>query len=413
MAIAIPKIRARARGSVPARLAAAAAALALAAGCSAPTHSGTIPAFVPPPVPVAEPRQATMDKTVNLVVWEGYAEPAWTEDFQSLTGCRVNAKVVDSSDEMLALVKTGKYDVVSASGDASLRMIASGDVAPIDLARVPNYKDIYQDMKNKPWDSVEIPNTVPKQYTPYGVPHGRGANVLIYNKDEVKPAPTSWSVVYDAHSPYKGHITYYDSPISIADAAMYLKSAQPALGIDNPYELTKGQLAAVVNLLEAQRPILSKYWTDAAVEQRDFTVGTSVVGPGWQLVENNLKAAHPEFVSTIPQEGATGWSDTWMITSTAQHVNCAYSWINYAVSPRVNAQIAEYFGEAPANAKACEYTKDMNFCNQYRAADTAYWNDIYMWTTPTAQCSDVTGGSKVCTTYSDWVDAWNRIKQSS
>jgi putative spermidine/putrescine transport system substrate-binding protein len=413
MAIAIPKIRARARGSVPARLAAAVAALTLAAGCSAPTHSGTVPAFAPPPVPTAEPHQATMDQSVNLVVWEGYAEPQWTAKFQQQTGCHVNATVADSSDEMLALVKTGKYDAVSASGDASLRMIASGDVAPIDLTRVPNSRDIYPDMMNRPWDSVEVPGSVPKQYVPYGVPHGRGANELVYNTKVVVPAPTSWSVIYDPNSKYKGHVTYYDSPISIADAAMYLKSAQPGLQIDNPYELTKGQLQAVVNLLEAQRPILSKYWTDAAVEQRDFTVGTSVVGPAWQLVVNNLQAGHSDFAVANTAEGETGWSDTWMITSSAAHVNCAYAWINYAVSPQVNAQIAEYFGEAPANAKACEYTKNVDFCNLYHAADTDFWNKIYMWTTPTAQCGDDTDSTKVCTTYSDWVDAWNQIKQSS
>jgi putative spermidine/putrescine transport system substrate-binding protein len=412
MAIAIPKIRARARGPLPARLAAAVAALTLAAGCGAPVHSGRIPAFVPPPVAVAEPRQATMEQTVNLVVWEGYAEPQWVTKFEAQTGCHVNATVADSSDEMLALVKTGQYDVVSASGDASLRMISSGDVAPVDLARVPNYRDVYPDLKNKPWNSVEVRGSNPKQYTAYGVPHGRGANVLVYNKDEVTPAPTSWNVIYDPDSKYKGHITYYDSPISIADAALYLKSAEPGLQIVNPYELDTAQLDAVVKLLEAQRPLLSKYWSDATVEQRDFAVGTSVVGPSWQLVVNNLNhGTHPEYTSTIPSEGATGWSDTWMITASAQHVNCAYSWINYAVSPSVNATIAEYFGEAPANAKACEYTKDVDFCNTYHAADTAYWNKIYMWTTPTAQCG--MDSTQVCTTYSDWVDAWNRIKQSS
>jgi putative spermidine/putrescine transport system substrate-binding protein len=411
MAIAIAKIRAFPRGSVPARLAVAATALTLAAACSAPTHSARIPDFVPPPVASAEPQQAVMEQSVNVVVWDGYAEPQWTGKFERLTGCKVNATVADSSDEMLALVKTGQYDAVSASGDASLRMIASGDVAPVDLARVPNYRDIYDDLKNKPWNSVEVRNSNPPKYVAYGVPHGRGANVLVYNSHVVKPAPTSWSSIYDPNSPYKGHVTYYDSPISIADAAMYLKAAEPGLQIGNPYELDSAQLDAVVKLLEAQRPLLSKYWSDASVEQRDFAVGTSLIGPSWQLVVNNLKAGHPEYQSVIPAEGATGWSDTWMITSTAQHVNCAYAWINYAVSPPVNAEIAEYFGEAPSNAKACEYTKDPNFCNVYHAADTAYWDKIYMWTTPTAQCG--LDSTKVCTTYSDWVDAWNRIKQSS
>jgi putative spermidine/putrescine transport system substrate-binding protein len=173
---------------------------------------------------------------VNVVAWAGYAENGsndpkvdWVTGFEKQTGCKVNVKVGATSDDMVALMKTGEYDVVSASGDASLRLIYGGDVAPVNTALVPNYSDIFAGLKNQQWNSVDG--------IAYGIPHGRGANLLVYRTDIVKPAPTSWGAVFDANSPYKGKITAYDSPIYIADAALYLMKTQPALGIKYPYSL--------------------------------------------------------------------------------------------------------------------------------------------------------------------------------
>mgnify|MGYP003336542705 FL=1 len=142
---------------------------------------------------------------VNIVAWAGYVENGsndpnynWVSDFEKETGCKVNVKVGASSDEMVALMKTGEYDVVSASGDASLRLIYGGDVAPVNTDLVPNYADIFSNLKMQPWNSVDG--------VAYGIPHGRGANLLAYRTDIVKPAPTSWGAVFDTNSPYKGKI---------------------------------------------------------------------------------------------------------------------------------------------------------------------------------------------------------------
>ena len=143
---------------------------------------------------------------------------------------------------------------MSASGDASVRMIAGGDVAPIDTAILTNYDDIVPLLKNQPYNSVNGQM--------YGVPHGWGANLLQCRTDKVDPAPDSWSVVFDENSPYKGKITAYDDPIYIADAALYLKATQPDLEITNPYELDQKQFDAAVALLKKQRPIIGEYWSD-------------------------------------------------------------------------------------------------------------------------------------------------------
>ena len=384
------------------RLAAVGAALIMVSACTSSGSGAGMGAFVAPPIAVAEPGPA-LEKQLNLVVWDGYAEAAWTDEFVKETGCKVHAQVAGSSDEMVALVKSGQYDVVSASGDASLRMIASGDVAPVDVSRVPNYKDIYPSLKLKSWNSV---NNVP-----YGIPHGRGANVLLYNKDKVKPEPSSWSAVYDPASPYAGKITAYDSPISIADAALYLMSARTDLNIKNPYALDRTQFDAAVALLKKQHALVKSYWSDASLEQQDFQNGVELLGTSWQVVLNRAKSAGATNLATkVPAEGATGWADTWMITSAAKNPGCAYKWLDFIVSPKINAEVAESYGEAPANSLACGKTSDPTFCTQYHADEASYWDRIYSWTTPTEPCLD--GSDRVCVPYNDWVTAWNEIKQS-
>jgi putative spermidine/putrescine transport system substrate-binding protein len=322
--------------------------------------------------------------------------------FEKATGCQVNVKTAPTSDDMVNLMKTGQYDVVSASGDASLRLIASGDVEPVNTDLVPNYADVFDGLKMKPWNSV---NGVA-----YGIPHGRGANLLMYNTDVVKPAPTSWGAVFDPASPYKGKVTAYDSPIYIADAALYLMKTKPELGIKNPYALDDKQFNAAIDLLKTQNTIIGEYWSDYLKAQQAFDTGDTVLGTTWQIIANYVQADKKVKVQAVlPSEGATGWSDTWMVATKSKHKTCAYKWMDWIISPKVNAQVAEYFGEAPSNRKSCAETADKNFCATFHADDEAYFDQVWYWTTPITQCLD--GRTKVtCKDYGDWTTAWQEIK---
>ena len=356
------------------------------------------------------PMQKSVGKgegALNIVVWAGYAENGstdkavdWVNPFTKATGCKVNAKTAGTSDEMVSLMKSGGYDGVSASGDASLRLIYGGQVAPVNTSLVSNYKDISQFLKNQKWNSVNG--------TMYGIPHGWGANVLAYNSAKVKK-PTSWSVVFDPKSQYAGKITAYDSPIYIADAAMYLMSTNPGLGIKNPYSLDQKQLDAATALLKGQKKNVGEYWSDYTKSVQSFESGNTLLGSSWQVIANIINGDKKVKVdSVVPKEGATGWSDTWMISAKAKHPNCMYQWMNWIASPKVNAQVAEWFGEAPSNQLACAQTADKTFCDTYHAKDAAYASKIWYWTTPTADCLD--GRGKVCTDYAKWTQAWTSIK---
>jgi putative spermidine/putrescine transport system substrate-binding protein len=344
---------------------------------------------------------------VDLIAWAGYVENGstdptvdWVTPFEDKTGCKVNVKIGNTSDEMVTLMRTGNYDGVSASGDATRRLIEAGDVAPVNTDLVPNYADVFDALKNQPHNSVDGQM--------YGIPHGRGANLLMWRTDKVKPAPDSWSAVFDPNSPYKGKVTAYDSPIYIADAALYLKATQPDLGIDNVYELDDKQFNAAVALLKEQRNLVGEYWSDYTKEQAAFAGGDSVIGTTWQVITNLLTADKVPVKAILPKEGSTGWSDTWMISSTAKHPNCMYMWMNHIVSPKANAQVAEWFGEAPANRKSCALTAVKDHCAIFHADDEQYFSRVAYWNTPQADCGDDRGDT--CKDYSQWVQAWTEIK---
>ncbi|MET9450158.1 ABC transporter substrate-binding protein [Streptomyces cinerochromogenes] len=385
-----------------------AAALLLAAACDSSGSGGPSATGLNPPDLKAPTKLGRTEGQVNLIAWAGYVEDGsndpkadWVSGFEKQTGCQVHSKVAASSDEMVKLMKTGEYDAVSASGDASLRLIASGDAAPVNTDLVPNYRDVFSGLKNGAWNSV--------RGTMYGIPHGRGANLLMYNTTKVTPAPTSWSAVFDAASRYKGHVTAYDSPIYIADAALYLKATKPELKIKDPYALDQKQFDAAVALLKQQNANVGEYWSDYLKEVSAFKSGDSVVGTTWQVIANLAASEGAKVKALLPKEGSTGWSDTWMVSARAKHPNCAYKWLDWIVSPKVNAQVAEYFGEAPANSRACAETSDKNFCTVYHAADENYWKKIAFWNTPIEQCLD--GRKDVrCVPYAKWVQAWTEIK---
>ncbi|MEU5882796.1 ABC transporter substrate-binding protein [Spirillospora sp. NPDC047279] len=376
--------------------------VATAAACSDGEPKGEAAA---PAIPVQQ-EIGPGEGRLNLVAWAGYAEDGssdravdWVTPFERATGCAVTTKVADTSDSMVALMKTGRYDGVSASGDASLRLIYGGEVAPVNTGLLANYADIAPYLKNQPYNSVKGQM--------YGAPHGYGANLLMYRTDKFPQPPTSWNVVWDEKSPAAGHIAAYDSPIYIADAALYLKTHRPDLGIKDVYALDREQFDASVGLLKKQRPNISQYWHNYLDEVQAFKIGDNHAGTSWQVIANLAKAEKAPVDTTLPTEGATGWSDTWMISSKAQHPNCMYRWMNWITSARVQSQVAQWFGEAPANPKACRFTEP-GFCEDFQVGDAAFYRRIAFWKTPVADCGD--GRGSECVDYDRWARAWTEIK---
>jgi putative spermidine/putrescine transport system substrate-binding protein len=300
---------------------------------------------------------------------------------------------------MVALMNSGKYDGVSASGDSSLRLIYSGAVAPVNTNLLRNYGDVAPYLRNQPYNSVKGQM--------YGMPHGYGANYLAYRTDKITQTPTSWSIVWDQKSQAADHVVDYDSPIYIADAALYLKAHRPDLKITDVYELTQEQFDAAIELLKKQRLNVNQYWSNYLDEIQSFKAADNYAGTSWQVTANLAKTEGAPIATTIPKEGATGWSDTWMISSRAKHPNCMYKWMNWISAPMVQAAVAQWFGEAPANPKACQYAAK-GFCAEFHVGDVGFYRRLAFWKTPVADCGDSRGA--VCVDYSRWTELWSQIK---
>ena len=339
---------------------------------------------------------------VDIVAWPGYIERGdtdpgfdWVTKFEGETGCKVRVKTAGTSDEMVALMNEGGFDLVTASGDASLRMIAGKRVQEINTALVPSWSKVDPRLQNAVWHTVGGKH--------YGVPYQWGGNVLMYNTDTFKTAPTSWSVVFkeqqlpDGKS-NKGRIQAFDGPIYIADAALYLMSTQPELGIKDPYELTEDQYQAALTLLRGQRKIVNRYWHDAFVQMDDFTNEGVVASSSWPFQVNILQSQKQPVASTLPVEGATGWADTTMMHVDAAHPNCAYQWLEHSISNKVQADLAAWFGSVPSVPAACSGNELLGE-NGCKTNGMDNFERIAFWRTPVSKCST----QELCVPYYRWV----------
>ncbi len=359
--------------------------------------------------PVASAYAAS--KEVKIVAWPGYIERGasdkaydWVTGFEKETGCKVTVKTAGTSDEMVSLMNQGGFDLVTASGDASVRLIKGGMVQPIDISKIANYSKVDSRLQNAAWHTLDGKH--------YGVPYQWGPNGLLYNTNVFKKAPTSWSVVFEEQNlpdgkSNKGRVQAYDGAIYIADAALYLKKKEPSLGIKDPYQLNEKQYAAAVALLKKQRPLVGRYWHDAAVQIDDFKNEGVVASSSWSYQANALMADKRPVAYVVPKEGATGWADTTMMHSKSKNVDCAYAWLNHSIDAKVQGDVAAWFGSVPAVPAACKGNELLGKAG-CEANGSKLFGQIAFWKTPVAEC----GGSEACVPYSRWVKDFIAIQGS-
>lgn len=372
------------------RPAATVLAAALLAATTSLTAAATLRQIGPP------------EGVVDIVAWPGYIERGqtdpsfdWVTDFEQRTGCKVRVKTAGTSDEMVALMNEGGFDLVTASGDASLRLIAGKRVQEINTTLVPSWKKVDPRLQNAPWHTVGGKH--------YGVPYQWGSNVLMYNTNVFKSPPESWNVVFEQQAlsdgkSNKGRVQAFDGPIYIADAALYLMSRQPELGIKDPYELTEEQYQAALTLLRGQRKIVNRYWHDPFIQIDDFTNEGVVASSAWPFQVNLLKSKGQPIDSVVPKEGATGWADTTMMHVDAPHPNCAYLWLEHSLNDKLQGDLAAWFGSVPVVLSACKGNTllgpdgcDVNGLGNFER--------IRFWKTPVARCAT----QEQCVPYYRWV----------
>jgi len=346
----------------------------------------------------------TPEGQVNIVAWPGYIERGetdaafdWVTSFEEATGCMVQIKSANTSDEMVALMNEGGFDLVTASGDASLRLVAGNRVQPINLSLIPSWYTVDTRLQNAPWHTVNGVH--------YGVPYQWGPNVLMYNTEVFGDSPpTSWNVVFEEMTlpdgqSNAGRVQAYDGPIHVADAAQYLMAHQPELGITSPYELNADQYAAALDLLRVQRTLTSRYWHDAFIQMDDFRNEGMAASGSWPFQVNLLQADGVPVASTIPEEGVTGWADTTMLHADAANPTCAYLWMEHTLSSNLQADLSVWFGANPVVPTACSDGSGMQTAEGCATNGMNDFDRVQFWTTPVTQCESQTE----CVPYYRWV----------
>ncbi|AXB00129.1 ABC transporter substrate-binding protein [Aeromonas caviae] len=373
-----------------------------------PLTLALIPALLASQVQAAPTTLGKGEGQLNIVAWAGYVERGetdknydWVTGFEKETGCKVNVKTAATSDEMVALMNEGGFDLVTASGDASLRLIAGGKVQALNLALIPSYNKIDPRLQKAPWHTVDGKH--------YGVPYQWGGNILMYNTKVFPKAPDSWSVVFEEQTladgkSNKGRVQAFDGPIHIADAALYLMTHQPALGIKDPYELNEDQYKASLDLLRKQRQLVGRYWHDAFVQIDDFKNEGVVASGSWPFQANTLIADKQPIATTVPKEGVTGWADTSMVHSEAKNLTCAYKWLEHSLNNKLQGDLASWFGSVPVVPAACEGNALLGK-EGCKTNGIDNFDKVHFWRTPVSQCKS----QGTCVPYYRWVSDYIAI----
>ncbi|MFF5259305.1 ABC transporter substrate-binding protein [Actinomadura viridis] len=404
-------MRLRLRAGAPAPVAAAAAlVMVLAGACSGDEDVR----------PVGTVKAASTlgpgEGALALVTLPGYLENGgsdprvdWVTPFQERTGCKVSWKVAKDSQEMADLLQnpSRRYDGVSAPPEVAGRLIANDHVAPVNPDLVEGYKKL----------EPRLRNLLKRDGKVYGVPYVWGSNLIMYDTRAVPGAPSGRSALFDPAQAkrYSGRLIMRDSPLSIAEAALYLRGEDRKLKISDPYALTRKQLDAAAKVLAAQRPHVGAYWETPADAVSAFAGGDAVLGQVWPYQVDVLTRAGKPVQGVAPSGGVTGWMNAWMIGARGEHPSCMYQWLQWTASPDVQQQVAEWSGVAPANPQACTGDRlRAAFCSAYRVGDRDYLDKVIFAYAPSRICG---GGQREdterdCTDYAEWTQAWIKATKS-
>ncbi|MBD3883728.1 ABC transporter substrate-binding protein [Phormidium tenue FACHB-886] len=319
--------------------------------------------------------------TLTAIVWEGYTDPSFAQEYEQQTGCTVKATYAGSSDEMFAKFRASggrNYDIVSASGDITERLYKAGLVQPIDTNKLSHYDSIFSSFQRGDWNTFDG--------KPYGVTFAWGPNVLVYNTNEVKAAPKSWDVLFD--SKYANRIALPDNPMTIADVALWL-------GKPNPYDLTDEDLAEVKAKLLELRPNIRKFWTTAGELANLFQSGEVVLAHAWPLTYTQLSEADFPIGTASPKGKLTGWTDSWMISKNSRHPDAAYQWIDFILSGDGQKGVMDVTGYSGATELGAEAVGKER-AKALFMDDLSLHSEIKMW--------------QSVKNYDQWVQLWNEIR---
>jgi spermidine/putrescine-binding protein len=330
------------------------------------------------------------EESLSLLVWEGYADPAFVRGFEQAHHCKVVASYMGSSDELVAKLRGGSasnYDVISPSSDVANSIVRAGLAAPLDLAKIPAYSQLSARLRDSPL--VKANSQV------YGVPFVWGPNPLLYDTTVFAQAPDSWSVFWSPK--FRGKISLWDELSSVYMAAQ-------VLGYDKPdpsqlYNLSDAQLEAVKKKLVELKPNIRKYWSTGGELTNLFQNHEVVAAMGWPLMTNQLRKLNFPIGETIPKENTTGWIDHLMITAASPHRELATAFLEYMIEPQTQKLVSDVTQYTPANPATSQLLTSEQQKALHLDNPDEYMKRIYFW-------QDVPRRAK-------YTEIWNEVKSAS
>lgn len=325
--------------------------------------------------------------TLNLLVWEGYADPSFIKGFEAQCKCKVSASYMGSSDELVAKLRggsSGTYDVISPSSDVATMITQSGLAAPLDLAKLPSYTQLSAQLTSLP--------LVKSKGNVYGVPFMWGPNPLIYDTTALPQAPDSWTIFWDPKM--KGKLSVWDDLSTVYMAAQ-------VLGYDKPdpshlYNLSDQELEAVKKKLLELKPSIRKMWSTGGELTNLFQNHEIIAAMGWPLMTNQLRKAQFPVGETIPKENTTGWIDHLVITAGSENKELAHQFLEYMIQAQTQKKATDVTGYTPANPQAAKFMTPEEIKDLHLDDVNNYQKHIYFW-------QDVPRRSK-------YNEIWNEVK---
>jgi spermidine/putrescine-binding protein len=323
---------------------------------------------------------------LTMIVWEGYTSDSFTIPWEEANDVNVEATFAGTGDEMFAAMQGSggtTYDMVSASSDLPQRLYDAGLLMEIDSSKLTNYPDLYEQFQRPPYITFDDKL--------YGVNFSWGPTILLYNPDEVTEEPTSWNALLDEQ--YSGKITTWNYPLQIAQYALLL-DPKP----EDPFLLDDEQLAQVKDILVRQRPLVRKYWDLGGEIAQLFLSGEVVISDGWSWITLQVQDSEGSVAEATPEEGVTGWSDSWCISNKAANPELALKWADYMIGPEGQLGVIENLNYSITNSKVVE-TLPTELREQLRMVDVAAeYAKIHMW--------------KFVPNYDKWVQIWQEATAS-
>jgi spermidine/putrescine-binding protein len=350
------------------------ATLALVAVACSSGSSSTATGSGGSPAPIAG--------TLRLFAYSDGFAPAYMKAFhQQYPNVNLVTSAFGNGDEAVAKMQAGfQADVVNSCVDENtMTMVQDGLYQPLDVSRIPDWKNVFPAMKGLP--GVQVDGKV------YMIPVDAGTAGLMYNADVITTPPTSWMDLFNPA--YKGRASIEDNSTTAIDIGAL------ANGITDPITMSSDQLDMVKNFLIDHKSQFRTYWQSDSDITSLFKSGEVVISSGYPGNAQILQRDGYNVKFVPAKEGQMLWTCGYGIQTGASNIDAAYALINYYLNWHQELFEAKTWSYQVANQEVLQHASKSLIEQASLNAPYSYANAI-----PASPPTDRQA----------WTQAWQEVK---